>query len=157
MVKLLETALRRGVDLLAVFGRYDATGVGHITADDFCAALADLGASSVTQREALDIADRFRAAANNFVLYRRIVEELLHLLDEATGAADIDVVDTVRGALAQHRVELRRLKDVFEYYDRKGTGKVPFLRPLLETNLCPSYSPPSPPPRSPRVRCARRT
>jgi len=130
MVKLLETALRRGVDLLAVFGRYDATGVGHITADDFCAALADLGASSVTQREALDIADRFRAAANNFVLYRRIVEELLHLLDEATGAADIDVVDTVRGALAQHRVELRRLKDVFEYYDRKGTGKVRFLRPF---------------------------
>ena len=49
MVKLLETALRRGVDLLAVFGRYDAVGVGHITADDFCAALADLGASAVTQ------------------------------------------------------------------------------------------------------------
>ena len=55
---------------------------------------------------------------------RRIVEELLRLLDEATGAADIDVVDLVRGALASHRVELRRLKDVFEYYDRKGTGKV---------------------------------
>ena len=67
------------------------------------------------------------------MLYRRIVEELLHLLDEATGAADIDVVDTVRGALAQHRVELRRLKDVFEYYDRKGTGKV------LSKTLCSLY------------------
>ena len=52
------------------------------------------------------------------------MEELLRLLDEATGAADIDVVDLVRGALSSHRVELRRLKDVFEYYDRKGTGKV---------------------------------
>ena len=52
------------------------------------------------------------------------MEELLRLLDEATGAADIDVVDLVRGALASHRVEIRRLKDVFEYYDRKGTGKV---------------------------------
>jgi len=66
------------------------------------------------------------------------VEELLRLLDEATGAADIDVVDLVRGALSSHRVELRRLKDVFEYYDRKGTGKV-YHQHILST-LSPSFT-----------------
>jgi hypothetical protein len=37
--------------------------VGRITADEFCAALSDLGMASVTHLEALDLADKFRAAA----------------------------------------------------------------------------------------------
>ena len=45
------------------FSRYDMTGVGRITAEEFSAALSDLGVSSVTPTEALDLADRFKAAA----------------------------------------------------------------------------------------------
>ena len=43
--------------------RYDSSSVGRITAEEFCAALSDLGVSTTTPREALDLADRFKAAA----------------------------------------------------------------------------------------------
>lgn len=42
------------------------TGVGRITSDEFSAALSDLGISSTTSREALDLADRFKAAAGYY-------------------------------------------------------------------------------------------
>ena len=124
VVRFLEKALERGIDLLSVFGRYDSISVGRITASEFCAAVSDLGLSSLAEREALEVADRFRAAAGEFVLYRRIVTELLRQADEATGAADVDPVEVVRAALQLSRVEVRRLREVFEYYDRKGNGNV---------------------------------
>ena len=43
--------------------RYDSSGVGRITADEFCAALSDLGVSTTTPKEGLDLADRFKASA----------------------------------------------------------------------------------------------
>ena len=84
ILRLLEKALLRGVDLLSTFGRYDSLNVGRVTALEFCAALTDLGLSGVSPREALEIADRFKAAAGQVVLYRRIVSELIRQADEET-------------------------------------------------------------------------
>ena len=56
-------------------------------------------------------------------MYRRIVEELLRLADDTSGAADIDVIDAVRACLMKARVEHGRVRDAFQYYDRKGTGQ----------------------------------
>ena len=124
MTKFLEKALQRGADLLSIFGRYDNSSSGRISADDFCSGLADLGLSSATKNEALDLADKYKAAVGDFVLYRRIVTELLHQVDEAVGAADIDIIDTIRNIMMRGKVEPRRLRDMFEYYDRQGTGRV---------------------------------
>jgi Ca2+-binding EF-hand superfamily protein len=124
MVQFLEVSLKRGVDLLSIFGRYDQKNLGRITSDEFCSALSDLGLSSATGREALDLADKLKAATGQFVLYRRIVEELLRLADDTSGAADINVVDTVRSCLTRANIDLIKLRDVFEYYDRNRTGKV---------------------------------
>lgn len=124
LIKFLEKKLLADVDLLSVFGRYDKKGVGHVTVDEFCAAFADLGISSLTAREATELADRLRALINNFVMYRTVVRELLRQVDEATGATSVDPVDVVRAALQRSKVELRRLRDVFEYYDRKASGRV---------------------------------
>jgi len=124
IIRFLEKKLQAGTDLLSVFARYDAPGAGRITSDEFCAAIGDLGMSSATQKEALDVADRYKAAVGNFVMYRKVVKELLQHMDEVTGAATIDVVEVLRAALQRSRVEVRRLRDLFEYYDRKSTGMV---------------------------------
>jgi len=124
ITKFLEKALQRGADLLSIFGRYDNSSTGRISADDFCSGLADLGLSSATKNEALDLADKYKAAVGDFVLYRRIVTELLHQVDEAVGAADVDIIDTIRNVMMRGKVEPRRLRDMFEYYDRQGTGRV---------------------------------
>lgn len=123
-IKFLEKALQRGIDLLSVFGRFDSLSVGRITANEFCAVLADLGLSNVTQREALELADRFRAAVGDYILYRKIVTELLRQADELSGAADVDIVDVLKSALQNSQTDLYRLKDIFVYYDRKGNGTV---------------------------------
>jgi Ca2+-binding EF-hand superfamily protein len=122
--KFLEKSMLRGIDLLMVFGHYDSISVGRITSSEFCAALSDLGMSSVTQKEALELADRYRAAAGDFILYRKIVTELLRHADEVSGAADVDPVEVLRAALQSSNVDVRRLHDLFEYYDRKGNGNV---------------------------------
>lgn len=124
LIRFLEKKLQAGTDLLSVFSRYDDSGAGRITADEFCAALADLGLSSATHNEALEAADRLNSATGSFVLYRRVVTELLGHIDEVTGAATIDVVETVRAAMQRSKVEMRRLRDLFEYYDRKSTGLI---------------------------------
>lgn len=125
IISHLETMLRRGTDLLSVFGRYDSTGVGRITSDEFCAALSDLGLSSITQAEALEAADTFKAAAGGYVLYRRVVTELLNQMDYATKASEIDAIDIIRAKLLKHDVRIEQLRDVFEYYDRKHIGRIP--------------------------------
>ena len=124
MIKHLEGSLKRGVDLLSVFGRYDTANIGRISADEFCLALSDLGISSASQKEALDLADRFKAAAGNFVLYRRIVEELLRLADNSSGAADIDIIDVVRTNMMKAKIDPSKLKNAFMYYDRKELGQI---------------------------------
>jgi Ca2+-binding EF-hand superfamily protein len=124
ITKFLEKCIVRGIDLLTVFGRYDSISVGRITSSEFCAALSDMGMSSVTQHEAVELAERYRAAAGDFIIYRKIVSELLRHTDEITGATDIDPIEVMRGALQNSGVSPRRLQDVFEYYDRKGNGNV---------------------------------
>lgn len=124
LTKFLEKALQRGADLLSIFGRYDSTSAGRISADDFCSGLSDLGLSSATKNEALELADKYKAAVGDFILYRRIVTELLHQVDEAVGAADVDILDTIKTIMIRGKVEPRRLRDMFEYYDRQGTGRV---------------------------------
>ena len=124
LIRFLEKKMQEGADLLSIFGRYDRAGAGRITADEFCAAFGELGVSTVSHKDALELADRYNAAVSNFVMYRRIVTDLLRHVDDVTGAASIDVVDTVRAALQRSKVEVRRLRDLFEYYDRKNTGRV---------------------------------
>jgi len=124
LIRFLEKKLQSGTDLLTIFGRYDKQGSGRITADECCAVFSELGLSTVSQKEALEMADRYSAAVQGFVMYRRVVQDLLRQLDEATDAGSIDVVDAVRAALQRSRVELRRLRDIFELYDKKSTGKV---------------------------------
>lgn len=126
LIKFLESTLQRGVDLLSIFSRYDSSTPpsGRITADDFCSALSEIGYSSATQKEALELADSFKAAAGDFIMYRRIFADLLPQIDEASGAAEIDVIDVIRSHLIRGKIELRRLRDLFEYYDRKNNGKV---------------------------------
>ena len=65
LIKFLEKKLLADVDLLSVFGRYDKKGVGHVTVDEFCAAFADLGISSLTAREATEQLI-LQALINNF-------------------------------------------------------------------------------------------
>lgn len=128
IAKLLQKGLRKGIDLLSVFGRYDTTGAGRITCDEFCAALSDLGCSSVSRREATDFADRYRAAVGNLILYRRIVTELLRQIDDnadpAGGKGMGDITDIVAAKLTKEGVDIHRIRDLFEYYDRKSIGHV---------------------------------
>jgi Ca2+-binding EF-hand superfamily protein len=118
IVVFLEDKAKAHIDLLSVFSRYDAAQVGRITADEFCAGLSDLGISTVTRREALEVADRLRSSAADFVLYRRLVSELLKRMDEDVGADKIDPVDVVRAAMKRVHVEPKRLRHILEYYDR---------------------------------------
>jgi Ca2+-binding EF-hand superfamily protein len=120
----LEKALHSGVDLLSVFRRYDAMDVGRLTPDQFCAAMADIGLSTVSKLEALNTAERFKAVVGDFILYRQLVRELLKHEDEVTKAHDIDAVDAVRSALLRSQVTLNRLREVFDYYDNRKAGKI---------------------------------
>ena len=90
-------------------------------------ALTELGVRNASPREALELAEKFHASVDGFVLYRRIVEDLLKALDASTATAsatDVDVLDAVRTALTAHNVPLSRLRDLFEHYDVKGQDKV---------------------------------
>jgi len=131
ITRFLERCMLRGMDLMSIFGRYDTITVGRITSSEFCSALSEMGLSSLTQRDALEFADRYKSAAGDFILYRRIVAALLQQADDVTDAANVDPIEVLRAALQNSRVDVRRLTDVFEYYDRKGNGSV--RRDDLET------------------------
>lgn len=90
-------------------------------------ALTELGVRNASAREALELAEKFHASVDGFILYRRIVDELLKALDSSTAtasAADVDVLDAVRTALTTNKVPLSRLRDLCEHYDVKGQKKV---------------------------------
>ena len=124
ITRFLERCMLRGVDLMSIFGRYDTITVGRVTSSEFCSALSEMGLSSLTQRDALEFADRYRSSAGDFILYRRIVAALLKQADDVTEAANVDPIEVLRAAMQNSRVDVRRLTDVFEYYDRKGNGSV---------------------------------
>eukprot|EP00981_Chlorochromonas_danica_P000346 scaffold90_cov163-Ochromonas_danica.AAC.1 len=88
LARFLEKCLLNGVDLLSVFGRFDVEKQGKISSTEFCAATADLGLSSLTQQEALGLAERFQATAGDFILYRQIVSSLLTRIDETSRATN---------------------------------------------------------------------
>ena len=90
-------------------------------------ALTELGVRNASAREALELAEKFHASVDGFILYRRIVDEMLKALDSSTAtasAADVDVLDAVRTALTTNKVPLSRLRDLCEHYDVKGQDKV---------------------------------
>jgi Ca2+-binding EF-hand superfamily protein len=125
IMRCLEHQIKKGVDLLSVFGRFDSKAVGRISADEFCSALADLGLSSVTQKEALDVAEIFKAApGSNFIMYRRIITEMLQKFDENSGAADIDIVESISNILLKRRIPLTKLRSALEHYDSKLIGAI---------------------------------
>ena len=124
MIKTIEKSIERGTDLLSVFGRYDTNHIGRITADEFCAGLSDLGLSSVSQKDAFDLADRYKAAVGGFILYRRVFTEMLGQLDDRKGVEDVDIVEALILAMRASNVTLEKLSDVFAYYDRKNSGRI---------------------------------
>ena len=120
----LEKALQQGVDLISCFGRYDSKNVGRITIDEFCSALADLGLSSTTLGDARGICEQYKAVSGDFVLYRRVVTELLRRLDENTGAEEVDIVDILHSGMQRNKIPLSKLVEILQYYDRKGQGRI---------------------------------
>lgn len=124
LIRLLETKAHDGVDLLQVFARYDKLQKRRITADEFCAAFADLGLSTVTRNEALAVADSYSAAVDNFIMYGKVASAINARLDDVAGALDVDVPDMIKAALQRTKTDFQRLKDVFEHYDNKNNDKV---------------------------------
>jgi Ca2+-binding EF-hand superfamily protein len=124
ILKTIEKSIERGTDLLSVFGRYDTNNIGRITADEFCSGLSDLGLSSLSQKDAFDLADKYKAAVGGFILYRRVFTELLNQMDEKKGVSDVDIVDALIAAMRKCDVPLEKLRDVFEYYDRGKRSRV---------------------------------
>ena len=125
IIRCIEHNIKKGVDLISLFGRYDSKVVGRVSADEFCAVLADLGLSSVTQKDVLDVAEIFKAApGSNFIMYRRLVTELLQKVDDASGAGDIDIVDVICNSLLKKRIPLSKFRTALERYDSKLVGKI---------------------------------
>lgn len=126
ITKILTKSLERGVDVMSVFGRYDPVSSGRIASDEFCAALSDLGLSSVNSRQALDFADRYRAAAGDLVMYRRILTELWRKIDDDKqgGGEKDNFEESIAAKLVKAKVDIKRLRELFEYYDPKNTGAV---------------------------------
>lgn len=124
IVRFLEQCIERKVDLQSVFGRYDNQGTGRIPAAEFAAALSDLGLSSISQYDIVELADRFKAIVGDFIMYRRIIAELLNQVDVRTGAIDIDIVDVIKASVLKRPGSLEKLEDAFKYYDRKGISRI---------------------------------
>lgn len=124
--RFLEDLLHRGVDLISVFGRYDPKNLGRVSMVDFVAGLADLGMSAgASSSEVTAFADTYRAVIGEFILYRRLISEVLQQLDEKTGAASgIDIVDHLAAVLQRHKLSLDVVADYFEKFDRKQVGRV---------------------------------
>ena len=95
--------------------------------------------SSVTPREATEIADRFKAAAGQVILYRRIVSELIKQTDESNnlpagggsgnGSGDgsgrgLDAVEILLQLMNRSGSHLKSLSEAFVLFDRKQNGAV---------------------------------
>ena len=97
--------------------------------------------SSVTPREATEIADRFKASAGQVILYRRIVSELIKQTDESNnlpagggsgsgnGSGDgsgrgLDAVEILLQLMNRSGSHLKSLSEAFVLFDRKQNGAV---------------------------------
>ena len=95
--------------------------------------------SSVTPREATEIADRFKAAVGQVILYRRIVSELIKQTDESNnlpagggsgnGSGDgsgrgLDAVEILLQLMNRSGSHLKSLSEAFVLFDRKQNGAV---------------------------------
>ena len=124
ILKTIEASLARGTDIMSVFGRYDSSNIGRITADEFFSGLSDLGLSSISQKDTFDLADKYKAAVGGFIMYRRILTELMNQMDERKGVSDVDVIDALMTAMRKANVRLDILRDKFQYYDRGRRSRV---------------------------------
>lgn len=124
LIRLLEKKIQHGIDLLQVFGRYDKSGKGRLHWNDFCAGLGDLGISSTTHSDVIDLADRFKATVGDYILYRRIISELLRYADDANKSDELDIVDIIKAEVINKKVSLDNLKVIFSNHDRYNNGKV---------------------------------
>jgi len=90
--------------------------------------------SSVTPREAIEIADRFKAAAGQVILYRRIVSELIKQTDEtnnlpagvggAGSGRGLDTIEILLQLMNRSGAHLKSLSEAFVLFDRKQNGAV---------------------------------
>ena len=123
IIKFLENKITEGVNLIDVFREYDPKDVGSITADEFCLVMSSLGMSYLTQRDALDFSEYYKAAPGaNYIMYKRIVLEIQVKLDDMSGAADVDIVDVICNYLLKKNVPLSKLQAEMERYDSKQRG-----------------------------------
>ena len=73
LIRFLEAKAKR-VDLLSIFAKKDTESVGRISAHDFIMVCAELGAVTVTPKQAIELADRFGAApGSDYIMYRKIM------------------------------------------------------------------------------------
>ena len=121
----LETSVARGVDLMAVFGRYDAQLLGYISVEDFASALSDLGLSSVAKPTAISLAERMNAYVDGKVSYRKIVGGLLKGLDtDASDGAALQSLQDLFKVFADNKVDPISLKHAIERKDRSASSKI---------------------------------
>ena len=110
---------------MSIFARYDKSGSGRVTADDFSNALSDLGLSTVSRKDIQELGYRLKCSIGDYILYRRLLTQVYQELDITTKATDIDIVDLLKSTLARSHVELKQLINNFEKYDQKSNGYIP--------------------------------
>ena len=125
ILTFLESHLSRQVDLMSIFARYDKSGSGRVTADDFSNALSDLGLSTVSRKDIQELGYRLKCSIGDYILYRRLLTQVYQELDITTKATDIDIVDLLKSTLARSHVETKQLINNFEKYDQKFNGYIP--------------------------------
>jgi len=122
----LQAALRDGYDLLALFRAADRSSAGLLTADAFVECLrkdSSLSLPQLTEAEAMALAGILDAASSNHhIMYAKVVNALLS--DDEGRNGNIDSLSVLDDALSRGKVALRRLRDMFEYYDRKQNGQI---------------------------------
>ena len=125
ILKHLEKSLQRGLDLLSIFGRYDSAQTGRISVEEFCAGLSELGLSTASSREVVEMGIRLKCGTVDYIFYRRLVIEVLRDIDDkTTNKEDLDCIETTKNAILRSMSTIHRLKVSLENYDRKKNGKV---------------------------------
>jgi Ca2+-binding EF-hand superfamily protein len=120
----LQNALRAGNDLLGLFRARDAQGSGILSSEEFCRALqGGTNLPSLSPDEAYSVASLVSSSTDgSLILYRKFVTALLS--EGGGGVASVDPVQALDVGLGKAGATIRRLRDVFEYYDRKHNGRV---------------------------------
>lgn len=65
-----------------------------------------------------------KCSAGDFVLYRRLISQLLMSWDEITKAESIPALELLRSLLQRSKADARKLRSAFEHYDLSDDGAV---------------------------------